>query len=306
MSAPVVVIVAERIPSGDPTLQAMVDAAAEGLPAGTRLVVVTPLDEEREADVFAVVRWSDDAHTRATLHTRTRDGRSADRVVAFAGADPERERGRALGYALVAMIPVELRLGETPPREAPPREAPAREAPPRARADGADEAAAQLWLDATLQASWAFSGSATVAGGGLAARLALRPFAVRGAVALRGGSIAEANASSLLVRADLGAAFWTVVLEPHLTVGVRSGLVLFHHQLKRTRPDGGTASGTHTLLGTELVAEASWALGSRFALLGALGAEVAFGTTRVLIGPEEVTLFPPVRPLGELGVRAIF
>jgi hypothetical protein len=296
MSAPVVVIVAERIPAGDPTLQAMVDAAAEGLPAGTRLVVVTPLDEEREADVFAVVRWSDDAHTRATLHTRTRDGRSTDRVLAFGGADPERERGRALGYALVAMIPEELRLVETPPREA----------APRARTDRADDDAGQLWLDATLQASSAFSGSATVAGGGLAARLPLRPFALRGGVAVRAGSIPEANASSLLVRADLGAAFWTVVLEPRLAVGVRSGLVLFHHALKRTRPDGGTASGTHTLLGTELVAEASWALGSRFALLGALGAEVAFGTTRVLIGTDQVTVVPPVRPLGELGVRAIF
>jgi hypothetical protein len=214
-------------------------------------------------------------------------------VLAFGASDPERERGRALGYALVAMIPEELRLVEPPPREVPAR-------------GRADEETGQLWLDGTLQVSSAFSGSATVAGGGLAARLALRPFALRGGVALRGGSIPEVNASSLLVRADVGAAFWTVVLEPRFTVGVRSGLVLFHHALKRTRPDGGTTSGTHTLIGAELLAEASWALGSRFALLGALGAEVAFGTTRVLIGTDQVSLFPPVRPLGELGVRAIF
>lgn len=301
MSAPVVVIVAEPIAAGDPTLQAMLDAAGEGLPAGARLLVTTPPDESRDADVVVVVRWADEAHTRATLHTRTRDGRSADRTVSFAPADPERERGRALGYALVAMIPGELRAPEPPP--------PAKEVAPPSRAEPGPEeprSMGRAWIEGTFQGSTGLSGSVTLGGAGLAVRLPLPPIALRAGVALRGGSVSEADASSLLVRGDLGVALFTVVVDPRLTLGMRSGLVLFHHALKRTPPEGGTLSGTRTLLGTEVLGEASWTLGSHFALVGAIGAEVAFGTTRVLVGTREVTLLPPVRPLGELGVRAIF
>jgi hypothetical protein len=310
MSAPVVVVVAPPAPSADPVVDAMMEAAQEGLPAATRVRLAAESDAAVEADVVVVLRWADDTRRRATLRVRTRDGRASERDVAFGAADPAAERGRALGFAAVAMIPEDVRLAPervapepvqpSPVVTSPPEEAPR---PPVGLRTG------RVWIEATAQGTTAFAGSANALGGGVAVRFPLRSIALRVGGAVRAGAVTEADASSLLVRADAGVAFWTVAFDPRLILGARTGLVVFRHALSRTprgEVDGSTTSGTHTLFGMELLGEASWALGSSISLIAGAGAEVAFGTTSVLLGPQRVASLPAVRVLMEAGVRMTF
>ena len=312
MSLPLIIIVVvaqPASPKADPALEGMLEATAEGLPPGTRVQLGAPATDTSGADAVVVLRWADDTHRRARLHIATRDGRENDRELVFAADDPHRERGRALGYATVAIIPEDLRTPEPPPRErrAEPPPAPlTAPAEPGAGAAERPERPERLWIDATAQGTTGFVGSAGAIGGGLAARVPFGPIAVRAGVAARAGAVAEADASSLMLRADVGLGFWTVVLDPRLTVGARTGFVLFRHVLRPTGPDEGRTAGTHTLLGTEAVAEASWALGARLSLIGGGGAEIAFGKTRVLVGPSQVSVIPPFRIVAELGARVRF
>ncbi|HSO40256.1 MAG TPA: hypothetical protein VLT33_47350, partial [Labilithrix sp.] len=258
------------------------------------------------ADVLVVLRWADDTRRRATLHVVTRDGRETDREVAFAAGDPYRERGRALGYATVAIIPEDLRVPEEAPREPPPAPIPTPPSVPPEQPAPTPEGPDRLWIEATAQGMTAFVGSAGALGGGLAVRLPFGHVALRAGVGARAGDIAEAEASSLLLRADLGVGFWTVVLDPRLAVGARAGLVLFRHSLRRTAADAGPNDGTHTLMGAEAIAEASWSVVPRFALIIGAGPEIAFGKTRVLVGPSQVSVIPPFRLTAEVGARVRF
>jgi hypothetical protein len=301
MTAPAIEIV---VTADTTTSSAMVEATAEGLPPGAQVQVVdraTP-----GADVVVTVRWGDESGRRATLHVRTRDGREAERVLSFGAADPDRERGRALGFAVAAMIPDDVRGAEAPTPAAKvegPLPAPVQPVPDAVIVPSIADA--KLWVDASAQGATGFVGSASSVGGAIAVRTLLRPFALRVGGAARVGEVSEADASSLLFRGDAGVGFFTVAFDPRVTLGGRAGLVVFHHSLQRTE-DSARISGTHTLLGAEVLLEGSIALSSHFALVAAMGAEVAFGTTRVLIGPSRVAVIPAVRPVAELGVRIAF
>jgi hypothetical protein len=228
----------------------------------------------------------------------------------FGAADPDRERGRALGFAVAAMIPEDIRGVEDPKPPAKveePKPVPVAPTPPPdvvAPAPSIEDA--KLWVDASAQGATGFVGSAGSLGGAVAVSTLLRPFALRVGFAARGGEVAEADASSVLFRGDAGVGFYTVVFDRRVMFGGRTGLVVFHHSLSRTEPDGMHRSGTHTLLGAEIMLEGSVALSAHFAFVTAIGSEVAFGTTRVLIGPARVAVIPALRAVAELGVRVAF
>lgn len=308
MSSPVVIIVVAQAadPRTDPAIEGMLEATADGLPPGARVQLGAPATDTSRADVVVVLRWADDTHRHATLHVATRDGRVSDRELSFAKDDPHRERGRALGYATVAIIPEDLRVPEEPARERPPEPPRAPPARPSEPAPRAAERFERLWVEVTAQGATGLAGSASAIGGGVAARVPFGAVALRAGVAARAGDVPEADASSVMLRADVGAGAWTVVLDPRLSVGARMGLVVLRHVLRPTGPAEGRTTGTHTLIGVEAVAEASWALGPRFAFIGGAGTEIAFGKTRVLVGPSQVSVIPPLRLVAELGARVKF
>lgn len=312
MTAPAVEIVAPA--DGAAITDAMIAATAEGLPDGSTVRVVER--PTAKADVVVRVRWSDDAHRRAVLTVRTTDGRESERTFSFDAADPEAERGRTLGFALVAMVPEEMRSAppEPPPAPPPPLATPQPSAavesaaPPSARDESAARSVARsrVWLDALGHASAGIAGSAGGIGGALAVRVRLGSIALRVGGAARAGDVDEANASSATLRGDAGLAYSTVLVDPHLLVGARSSLVVLRHTLRRAEADGATSSGSHTLGGVELVAEVSYAFSPWFALTAGAGTEVAFGVTRVRVGTARVAEIPPVRLIGEAGARFAF
>jgi hypothetical protein len=314
VTAPAVEIVA----AGDSALSsAMVEATAEGLPANSRVQTVERATSN--ADVVVTLRWATDSDRRATLHVRVRDGRESERVVVFAASDPDRERGRTLGFAVAAMIPDDVRGPDDAPPPPPPAPPPREEAkadvraeeprrteqpPPRSKASVDD---GKVWVDVTAQGATGFAGSASSLGGGLAFRVPLRPIVLRLAGAVRGGEIPEADdATCTTIRGDAGAGLYTLVLDRKVMLGGRTGLAVFRHSLTRGERTGAQVSGTHTLLGMEAMLEAGVALSPNVLVIAAAGTEVAFGTTRVLVGPSEVTVIPAVRPTAELGFRAVF
>lgn len=309
MTAPAVEIV---VP-GETTLGgAMVEATAEGLPPNARVQTVERATTN--ADVVVTLRWATDNDRRATLHVRVRDGRESERVVMFGAGDPDRERGRTLGFAIAAMIPDDVRGPDDAPPPPPPAPAPRSEpAPPRREEAPAPRPSpppsiddARVWIEPSAQAATGFVGSATTVGAGLAVRMPLRPLVLRIGGGVRGGEVEEAEATSTTMRGDAGLGFYTLVLDRRMTLGARAGVAVFHHTLTRNEPGGGNVSGNHTLGGFEAMAEGSYAFSPRIAVLAALGAEVAFGTTRVLVGPERVAVIPGVRPAVELGIRLAF
>jgi hypothetical protein len=317
MTAPAVEIVA---PS-DSISEAMAGATADGLPPNARVTIVERASAN--ADVVVQVQWSDGERQRARIVVRTSDGRTAERTLTFGSADPATERGRTLGFAVAAMIPEDLRADDaTRPQPATPPGATSAPAPPPSPVPAAPTVPAKtseardhseeprlrrsLWLDASAQGGVGIGGSATALGGALALRVPFEHVALRVGGAFRAGSISEAGASSTVVRGDAGIAFFTLAIDPHVTVGARTGIVVLRHALTRTEPNGVQTSGGHTLFGAEAVLEGSVTLSSRIAVLLALGAEVAFGQTAVVVSDARVAELPPLRGISELGARFAF
>lgn len=296
----VVLFVVPPEEAAQPAVTAMVAAASEGLPSGTR-VVVSP--RATDADVVVVVRWADAERRRATVEVRPREGATSQRVLAFSDADPEAERGRAVGFAVVAMVPERLREPEAPPPPAPAPTPPPgsveRPRPPPAREP-------RVWLEASAQGSAGLGGPAGAVGPALAARLPLGPLAPRLGVAGRFGDVGEADATMTTLRADAGLSYWTVLFGPTVRGGARVGLVAVRHAVRRTEPGGAATSDAHALLGAEALAEGAVAIAGPAWLVAGIGAEIAFGTTRVFVGPERVADVPPARLVGELGARFSF
>jgi hypothetical protein len=314
VTAPAVEIIAPVDAMND----AMTAATADGLPSEASVRIVDRASTT--ADVVAEVQWADGDRRHARLVVRTKDGRSTERILDFAAGDPPRERGRAIGFAVAAMIPEDLRVPDatadaTPARRLPEPVVPAPpptavpDAPPAKEPDRArlqPSRRSSLWLEASAQGGVGVGGSATGLGGALAARVPFAHVALRIGGAIRGGHVDEANAASTLFRADGGVSFFTVVLHPDITVGARAGLLVLHHSLARIEPSGTRTAGTHTLLGAEALAEGSFAFSPRIAALLAAGAEVAFGQTAVVVTDARVAVLPPIRLVSELGLRFSF
>lgn len=295
MSVPVIVVTAE--PAGDAAdARAIADAASEALPPGTRVEVASA--ETPRADARVMVRWADDAHSRATLHVEMRDGRTTDRDIGFDRADPEAERVRAVGYAIAAMIPEDLRGEEEnlSKREAPSPPVTAALTPPTRLRD-------HVWIDASVQGAIDSGGTASE-GGGVAVRVPIGAFALRIGGAARTGELAG-GASTLLVRGDAGMSY-AVPITAHVLAGGRGGLVLLRRSAHRDDPASGASSDVRVLFGAEALAEAAWVLTPNAAILAAAGAETAFGTTTVYAGGARVATIPPLRFVGEIGARVAF
>jgi hypothetical protein len=258
---------------------------------------VSRLGRDLHADALVRILWTrDEARPEAHLHLYATGAAAwTDRDVRFAPDDPTEERGRALGYGIASMV----RVGVPPPEAVPPAK--------RERDGTATLVRSEALPRISLEARFQGAGPIGDAGGSLGGEGALRyrfagQVALRAGAALRAGDIDTASANAAYLRLGAGVA-WTM-LESRgsrpISFGGRVDVLALRQSASR-RDD--TSSGVRWMLAADTLFEVGWAVLPRGALVGAVGAEAAFESTRVLVDEREAATIAPIRILGELGVR---
>lgn len=297
-----------------PGTNAMTSAASEALGSDTELRVEVAPDPEgmRLSDVGeanAVVRlsWDEGEHRRARiLCFFRRSQRWIDREVVFDASDPERERGRTLGFLLASMVinaSNEPSIAPAADRAmAPPSPLDTERGPERAFAGG---------YPATALAASAEVASAGAASGygfwlGIERAVAARELWIGGAAHARFGWIGEAQASSRLLGLGIHLT-WLPVQTRRLALGSRLGSSLAQLSATHVAP-GGTQSETQNrvLPSAEVLAVSAYRLGPSSALSLQLGGEFLSGVTSISVSGKEVASWPWAALLLRLGIETAF
>ena len=252
------------------------------------------------ADAAAVITWTEaeGRHVHVRVQ-RANASAAADRDLDFRSTDASVERGKTVGFAIASMLPG-TRVVE--PAAPAPSDKPTAAAPAEARDAGA---LAMSWgVDLGLAATIGIGGTAGGVGGGLALRRELGAVvSVRVAAAITRGSVSDAEGSLTVVRPRAGLGL-TLLRTRSVIAGARVEIGPWLHVVDRA--GGGRTSGSRWLGGVESVAEVAWTVAPRLALTFDLGLDVAFGTTRVIVGGEERASIPLLRGVGDAGVRLLF
>ena len=289
------------------------------------------LGRELHANAVIELLWKDLEHRRATLHFHAEPGpaRWTDREVGFDATDADAERGRMIGFALASMLPERANAAPSAaPAAAAPVPAPTTPATPSAapassrrdseesagdgerhgaRSEAPPESPGEVlrWVGSVdLAASGSLGGDATGLGAVLAGRWDFAPaLSARLAGAVRGGEVGAADASSTIWSGAAGLVWRALPATTTRSLGlaVRADALAIEYRLSRA-----SSHATLWLPGADLAVEASWMLARPVALFAAVGAEAAFGATDVFLFSNRVTTIPPVRGLGEAGIRAHF
>ena len=319
-----VIVTSGEPPDGStPALeQALRGALGRDVPVAVRMAAPGASDESlvatassEHAALLVVVVWSE-RPLRATLRVvKPSEGRWTDREIRFDNGDVATERGRTVGFALASMVPEDA----LSPPDRPPPPAPVPTAAPASPAAGRTPEATPappympgpnpLALEASALAVTAPGGY----GGGLGGVFALRVplgggFAVRGAVSLRGGEVAPAQATSRVIVGSAGVS-WQPWLDARRrwALGVRGDALLIHHDLGHLSQDDPEVTHLSRFVpGFDVALEAGYRFADRAAFVGALGTEVALGTTDVVVRDHTVASLTPGRVLGEVGLRVSF
>jgi hypothetical protein len=131
-------------------------------------------------------------------------------------------------------------------------------------------------------------------------------FGLRLAGGARVGDVSPAEATSLLVYGALGLAAMPVHTR-QFDLGLRLDALGLRQSV--TRPistAGGAATQARYLPGADLALEAVWFFAEGVGLALATGAEAAFGSTDIVVRGQTVATVPPLRIVGEAGIRARF
>ncbi len=90
-------------------------------------------------------------------------------------------------------------------------------------------------------------------------------------------------------------------------MGIRTDALLVVHQVSHLSDDDVAAKVlTRALPGMDLALEGAYRFTDRAAVVGALGGELAFGTTEIYMRQRHVGALTPLRGLAETGVRVAF
>lgn len=323
VSVLVIVAAGEASDGSTPAMeQALRGALGRDVPIAVRSAVEEASDESlvamasrEHAALLVVVVWSERPR-RATLRVvKPTEGRWTDREIRFDSADVASERGRTVGFALASMVPEDAL---TPP-EPPPVLTPA---PPAATMSPAAERAAPegpappylprpnpLALEASALAVTAPGGYGGGLGGVFAVRVPLGGgVALRGALSLRGGDVAPAQATSRVIVGSAGVS-WQPWLDARRrwALGGRFDALVIHHDLGHLSEDDPEIRHLSRFLpGFDAALEGAYRFADRAAFVGAMGTEVALGTTEVVVREHPVASLTPARLLGELGLRVSF
>jgi hypothetical protein len=289
-------------------------------PATDEALVAAAASEH--AGILGVVSWGEKQRRVVIRFLKPPDGRWTDREVRFDAADAPNERGRTVGFALASMMPDEA-FPAAERRRAEPDSAlplPIPPSPPlgaaaSGRAPGPDARPAApprpnpLALDLSGLAVTAPGGYGGGVGGAVAVRVPLRDaVGLRGGLSARGGQIGPAQATSRVIVGAFGVA-WQPWLDPGRRWGLGArldGLLLFHDVSHLSQDDSQAAHLSRFVPGIDAAVEGAYRFSDHAAVVGALGAEVAFGRTDVVVAQQPVASLPPGRVLAELGLRVSF
>ncbi|MGC4090254.1 MAG: hypothetical protein QM756_20715 [Polyangiaceae bacterium] len=299
-----------------PGTLALTSAAGEALGADTELRVEAAPDPEgmRLSDVggaSAVVRltWDEAEHRRAHLLCYVQSSqRWIDREVVFEATDPERERGRTLGFLLASMLLNDENATGPEPARQPPKSVPAKDA-----ASPSSAAAAQPVRPARL--STALSAGAELASAGAASGYG---FWVAGERSIAGqalwmgasgharfGSIDSAQASSRLLALGMHLTWFFIRTEP-IWLGGRLGASLNQLSATRTLPGLPSETQSRILASTDVFAIAGVRFSRSSALSLQLGGEFLSGVTNISVKDQERATWPWAAFTGRAGVETAF
>jgi hypothetical protein len=292
----------------------------------------------RQVHALSVVTltWEDPAHSHVRLHLLLVEGpRRYDYNLAFEPGDQPGERGRAIGLAMTPVLTRAIAAAHSPGDASltgPSQEqesvandtalpaslgrGAAANPPPTALAgdratppSSAVRRGAFLAADVGSSASVGIGGNALGVGPTVGVRASvLGPLGLHVIGLARFGSVDALSATSATFGFG-GGATWRVLrfgADPHaLEVGGRVDVLAT--QIALSEDIGGTTvRRSRWLTAVDLLAEAAWPLGSHFELTGAVGGEIAAGTTAITVGGLPVDHIPVGRGVAELGVRIPF
>jgi len=304
----VVWVVAAELAS--PTTFEMRDAARRAL--GDEVQLVVEADSPREPappsrDAGRVhVRWMDPGHQRAHISCYLpRSRRWVEREITFVPADPEPERGRALGL-LIASLLLDTGTTESPPtpneRPAQPRLAAVSAARPENISSPPDTALA-------AGAEGSAPGDGAALGFWVGAEYAAFSERLWLGVALRArfGSIAVAQATTRFLAGgpELTWLIWQPA--PIGRLGVRGGLFLSQLTIIHFSDDDIVPDGkSRWIPGAELALHGELDLSEAAGIFADLGGEFLAGATEVSVRHRIVTQWPSHNGLLRVGVQARF
>jgi hypothetical protein len=160
-------------------------------------------------------------------------------------------------------------------------------------------------VEALAMGTLGVGGEAEGLGAELGGTFALPPaFDLRASFGATRGALPSSNARLTVMRARVGAGWRAASVGPvslalRLDVGPCLHLVESHANATPT-------SGSRWVPAATAAVDIGWRLAPAVEAVVRMGAEVAFGTTRVLVGDEERGTIPAVRLVGQTGVRLLF
>lgn len=314
MANPLVIVLVIAAADGDPSsTRALMDTVREATEPGAIVLTretapasdadVARMATALHADDVVVVSWRHDDKWTVQLRVLATAAPAhwSERELSFTDADPPRERGRAAGFAISSML--QRAEPPPPPPPTPPSPPAAREMPPPRPSEGL-----AFGVELLAAVAGGLGGAAPGAGVELAGRLRFLPrFALVAGGGFRTGHVGSAQATLTQVPLRAGAAWESAPLGgTPVALGARVDLGVVLQSLSRTDTAGQEATERRAVPFGAALFEGSLYFTPRIALALAAGPEVAFGATKVIVGTEVRDKVPPVRIVGELGLRVLF
>lgn len=319
MANPLVIVLVIAAADGDPSsTRALTDTVREATEPGAIVLTretapgsdadVARMAAQLHADDVVVVSWRHDDKWTVQLRVlaTAAPARWSERELSFTDADPPRERGRAAGFAVSAM----LQRNEPPPPPPPTPPPPPATSPPSAREARPPRPSegVSFGMEVLGAVGGGLGGAAPAAGVELGGRLRFVPrFALVAGGGLRVGHVGSAQATLTQVPLRVGAAWESAPLGgTAATIGARVDVGVVLQSLSRTDTAHRETTERRGVPFASALFEGALYFTPKIALAVAAGPEIAFGSTKVIVGTDVRDKVPPVRIVGELGLRVSF
>ena len=314
MDALALVVVVSEADAVAPATPALLRAAEEAF-GGRRRVKVRAFAanetrdgvREQEGTATVVLRWEEGgrrAHVR--LHVE-KNAPWIERDLGFDEHDAPEERGRAVGFALAAMLPEEAQPRQPPtplPGQPAPSSQPVAPTPPQL-----PTRPPRLDLAVRAQLVVGMGGVGGGAGGSLEGQVFLGKWiAAHATVGYRAAQASRAEGTAHHLRAGAGMSV-RVRIAQKLELSPTFDLLVLRDAVSHLSADLDElepVTQSRLLPGVRGDLRLSWFVTESAALEIAVGSEVAFGTTSVFLEGQPVTSIVPVRLGIEPGLRVRF